>query len=257
MSKIFDALENAQKEGSAGNMPAETPPPPSVSLPAESSQGARTDVDMEQEMLNLYQTIVAALPDVDHPSVLFIGSRSNEGTSTLARELAKAVSLRLEKNVLLIDLDRSRPEHHVYTNIKTGSNIAQQSRDGGVPATQDSLENDLHRVEESSLYVMPLFQRTMITPRTIESAKDTAFWEPLKERFDLIIVDSPPAMLFPDGPAIASKVDGVIFVVEAEKTKWQVALNVKEKIMRSGGNIIGTAFNKRKYYIPDFIYRHL
>jgi Mrp family chromosome partitioning ATPase len=97
----------------------------------------------------------------------------------------------------------------------------------------------------------------MITPRTIESAKDNAFWEPLKERFDLIIVDSPPVMLFPDGPAIVSKVDGVVLVVEAEKTKWQVALNVKDRITRSGGNIIGTVFNKRKFYIPDFIYKYL
>jgi Mrp family chromosome partitioning ATPase len=119
------------------------------------------------------------------------------------------------------------------------------------------VETDLHQVEETSLYVMPLFQHTMITPRTLESAKGTAFWEPLKERFDLIIVDSPPVMLFPDGPAIVSRVDGVVLIVEAEKTRWQVALSVKEKIIKSGGNLLGIVFNKRKYYIPDFIYKHL
>ena len=117
--------------------------------------------------------------------------------------------------------------------------------------------HDLRQVEESSLYVMPLFQRTMIAPRTLESAKGGAFWEPLKERFDLIIVDSPPVMLFPDGPAIVSKVDGVILVIEAEKTRWQVALNVKEKIIKSGGTILGTVFNKRKYYIPEYLYKYL
>jgi protein-tyrosine kinase len=257
MSKIFDALENAQKEGIAGNIPIEAPPPPPVSLPVDGHRGVRADIDMEQEMIALYQTITAALPDIDHRSILIVGSRSNEGTSTIARELAKVASLRLEQNVLLIDLDRSRPEHHVYTHFKTGSDIVVQSPNTGVPKAQDTMENDLHQVEESSLYVMPLFQRTMITPRTLESAKDGAFWEPLKERFDLIIVDSPPVILFPDGPAIVSKVDGVILVVEAEKTKWQVALNVKEKIIKSGGNIIGTVFNKRKYYIPQYIYKYL
>jgi protein-tyrosine kinase len=215
------------------------------------------DINMEQEMIALYQTITAALPNVDHRSILIVGSRSNEGTSTIARELAKVASLRLEKNVLLIDLDRSRPEHHIYTHSKTGSSVVEQSPSTGVPATQDSNEHNLHQVEESSLYVMPLFQRTMVSPRTLESAKGGAFWEPLKERFDLIIVDSPPVMLFPDGPAIVSKVDGVILVVEAEKTKWQVALSVKEKITKSGGTILGTVFNKRKYYIPQFIYKHL
>jgi protein-tyrosine kinase len=255
MSKIFDALENAQKEGMAGNIPAEAPPPPPLSLPSD-SQRAKTDANMEQEMIALYQTITAALPDIDHRSILIVGSRSNEGTSTIARELAKVASLRLEKNVLLIDLDRSRPEHHIYTHAKTGSNLVQQSPGTGVPTAHDLTENALHQVEESSLYVMPLFQRTMITPRTLES-KGGAFWEPLKERFDLIIVDSPPVMLFPDGPAIVSKVDGVILVVEAEKTKWQVALSVKNKIIKSGGTILGIVFNKRKYYIPEYIYKYL
>ena len=32
----------------------------------------------------------------------------------MARQFAKTVSLRLEKSVLLIDLDRSRPDLHVY-----------------------------------------------------------------------------------------------------------------------------------------------
>ena len=255
MSKIFDALENAQKEGTISNLPIEQSLP-SISLPID-TEHRRGEINMEQEMVALYQTITASLPDTDHRSVLIVGSRSNEGTSTIARELAKVASLRLEKNVLLIDLDRSRPEHHIYTNAKTGSNIVEQSPGNGVAAEQDSVENNLHQVEESSLYVMPLFQRTMVTPRTIESAKGEAFWEPLKERFDLIIVDSPPVMLFPDGPAIASKVDGVILVVEAEKTKWQVALNVKEKIINSGGNILGIVFNKRKFYIPQYIYKYL
>jgi protein-tyrosine kinase len=256
MSKIFDALENAQKEGIVGNIPVEAPPPPPVSLPAH-DQRSKSDVNIELEMIALYQTITAALPDIDHRSILMVGSRSNEGTSTIARELARVSSLRLGKDVLLIDLDRSRPEHHIYTNFKTGSRIVEQSPGAGVAEMQDSKEHDLLQVEESSLYVMPLFQHTMVTPRTLESAKSGAFWEPLKERFDLIIVDSPPVMLFHDGPAVASKVDGVILVVEAEKTKWQVALSVKEKIIKSGGVILGTVFNKRKYYIPEYIYKYL
>jgi Mrp family chromosome partitioning ATPase len=104
---------------------------------------------------------------------------------------------------------------------------------------------------------MPLFQTSMITPRTLESAKGGAFWEPLKKRFEFIIVDSPPVTRFPDGPAIVSQVDGVILIVEAEKTPWRVALAVKEKIIKHGGNILGIVFNKRKYYIPQFIYKYL
>ncbi|MGD0229484.1 MAG: CpsD/CapB family tyrosine-protein kinase [Syntrophorhabdales bacterium] len=240
MSKIFDALEHARKAGMTA-----PDPPPSVSLPVN-ERGC--EVDMEQEMLSLYQTITASLPDVYHPSVLLVGSRSNEGTSTVARQLAKVVSLRMEKKVLLIDLDRSRPDLHVYANFKTG-------RDGD--GEGDFIEESMRQVEESSLFVMPLFQQTLVAPRTLDAVKGGVFWEPLKERFDLIIVDSPPATTYPDGPGIASQVDGVILVVEAEKTRWQVALSAKERIAKHGGNILGIVFNKRRYYIPPLIYRHL
>ena len=38
MSKIFDALENAQKEGIASNLPVEPPPLPSISLPVDNQR---------------------------------------------------------------------------------------------------------------------------------------------------------------------------------------------------------------------------
>jgi Mrp family chromosome partitioning ATPase len=212
---------------------------------------AAAEMDMEQEMIALYQTITAVLPDSNRCSVLFVGSRSNEGTSTVARQLARVASLRMGKSVLLIDLDRSRPDLHVYSNLKPEGDSLNSLETG------DQIEQSLRRVEESSLYVMPLFWKTITAPKTIDYAKRGSFWESLRERFDLIIVDSAPATMFPDGPAIVSRVDGVIFVVEAEKTRWQVAQSVKEKIINSGGNIIGVVFNKRRFYIPEFIYRYL
>jgi Mrp family chromosome partitioning ATPase len=249
MSNYYDALEQARKVRIAADVSKESPSPPS---PVDLSRGAEAgEVDMEQEMITLYQTITATLPNIDHRSVLFVGSKSNEGTSTLARQLAKAVSLRMEKSVLLIDLDRSRPDLHVYSNLKPEYDAENGNGNEG------PIEESLCRVEASSLYVMPLFKKTMITPRTLDTAKGSVFWEPLRKRFDLIIVDAPPATMFPDGLAIVSQVDGVILVVEAEKTRWQVALSVKENILKSGGNLLGTVFNKRRLYIPEFIYRYL
>lgn len=247
MSKIYNALQQARKTRITAGLSHEpaSPPVPPVDLGSGISDG---EVDMEQEMVTLYQTITATLPDVDHRSVVFVGSRSNEGTSTIARQLAKTVSLKIEKSVLLIDLDRSRPDFHVYTNLC--------SEDGDQP--EKNAEGPLCKVEDnSSLYVMPLFQKAMITPRTLDSAKNSAFWDPLKERFDLIIVDTPPVTMFPDSLAVVAKVDGVILVVEAEKTRWQVALSVKNKIEKHGGKILGTVLNRRRLYIPGFIYKYL
>jgi Mrp family chromosome partitioning ATPase len=253
MSQFFDALENAKRKVHLVDPSSVVEPPPGPDIHLESpEQLVSTDPgpNMENEMITLYQGITASLPHMEHRSVLFVGSRSNEGTSTIARQLARTVSLKIGKNVLLVDLDRSRPDLHVYTNLKPEANIAESDKTG------DPME-DLCRMEESSLYVMPLFQKGTKSPRTIESARERGFWEPLKDRFDLIIVDTPPAMMFPDSLGIVSQVDGVILVVRAEQTRWPVALDVKEKIVSHGGNLLGMVFNDRHYYIPQWLYKRL
>ena len=95
------------------------------------------------------------------------------------------------------------------------------------------------------------------TPELFNSPRFDGFWTNLKLNFDLVLIDSPPLTVSPDGLAMASKVDGVILVVEAEKTKWRTARYVKEQIERVGGNILGVVFNKRRYYIPQSIYKYL
>jgi capsular exopolysaccharide synthesis family protein len=254
VSKIYDALEQARKERETELvMPDRFEP--SLDLPVQpiSPDGERPgfDVSIEGDMITLYQTIAASLPEIEKRVVLFIGSRSNEGTSTVSKNLAKVCSLKMGKSVLLIDLDRSRPHLNVFKNVKPECSLEEVINSG------EPLEKALCQVEESRLYVMPLFQQCMISPRTLDAAQNKDFWENLREKFDLIIIDAPPATLFPDGLAIAAIVDGVVLVVEAEKTRWQVALNVKEKIQQHGGNILGIVFNKRKFYIPESIYKRL
>jgi protein-tyrosine kinase len=244
MSKIYEALEIARKKRIIPDKPIEKPLPKAYS---RSGDGP----DLDEEMLTLYQNITGLLPDVARPVVLVIGSHSNEGASTVSRQLAKTASLRLGKAVLLIDLDRSRPEFQVFVDVAPESNLEEVIR------TDAPVEKTFCQVEDSSLYVMPLFQQSRLDPRTLDSAKDENFWAHLRDRFDLIIIDTPPATIFPDGISLVRQVDGVILVFEAERTRWPVALNVKEKILQHGGKILGVVFNKRRFYIPEWLYKRL
>lgn len=244
MSKIYEALEYARNKKLIPEKPIEVPLP-------KTYKEQEIDHGMEEEMLSLYQGIASLLPEVSRPVVMFIGSNSNEGTSTIARHLAKSASLRLGKSVLLIDLDRSRPEFQVFVDVAPECNLEE------VIKTDLPVEKAFCQVEDSSLYVMPLFQQSSLNPKTLDSAKNTMFWESLRDRFDMIILDTPPATLFPDGLAMVRQVDGVVLVVEAEKTRWPVALRVKEKLLKNGANVLGIAFNKRRFYIPDWLYKRL
>ena len=70
--------------------------PVEVPLP-KTYRAPEGEIGLDDEMLTLYQNITMHLPDVTRPVVMFIGSHSNEGTSTVARQLAKTASLRLTK----------------------------------------------------------------------------------------------------------------------------------------------------------------
>lgn len=244
MSKIYEALEIARKKKIIPEKPPETPLP-------KVYRSSDSGPDLDEEMLTLYQNITGFLPDIARPVVLIIGSHSNEGTSTIARQLAKTASLRLGKSVLLIDIDRSRPDFQVFVDVAPESNLEE------VVKTDAPVEKAFCQVEDSSLYVMPLFQQSRLNPKALDSAKDEAFWGHLRDRFDMIIIDSPPATLFPDGLSLVRQVDGVILVFEAERTRWPVALNMKEKIIQHGGKILGIVFNKRRFYIPEWLYKRL
>lgn len=112
-------------------------------------------------------------------------------------------------------------------------------------------------MNDSSLFVSPASNSGAPTPELFNSPRFDGFWANLKLNFDLVLIDSLPLSISPDASAIASKVDGVILVLEAEKTKWRTARHVRERMESVGGNILGIVFNKRRYYIPQFIYKYL
>lgn len=243
MSKIYDALERRD----LGIADAKT-----VSSPIVSGNGP-PDVELygiDAEMSSLYYTITTALPDRDHRSVLFVGPRSKEGVSTIARELAKTVTSRLDKKALLVDCQGACDG---FTCQEIDPSVSLED----ILERKVPLDRAIWPVNGSGISVLPFFLWAD-SPRVQISLNDNGnvFWNALNQQFDLTIIDYPQEM-FANGPLMTSMVDGVIIVVEAEKTRWQAALGLKEKIVSEGGNVLGVVFNKRRYYIPQFIYDRL
>lgn len=79
----------------------------------------------------------------------------------------------------------------------------------------------------------------------------------MRGQFDFTLLDSPPINMSPEGPALAPWVDGVLLVVRAGHTRWEVVRHAKEQIQLNGGKILGVVLNRRRYVIPDFLYRRL
>ncbi len=64
-----------------------------------------------------------------------------------------------------------------------------------------------------------------------------------KERYDRIIVDSPPLTIVTDATVLASRLDGVTIVVKASQTRKEAFEDAVHGIRKLGGNIIGAVLN--------------
>ena len=62
---------------------------------------------------------------------------------------------------------------------------------------------------------------------------------------------------FDEPKVIGKKVDGVILVSQAGKSRQRVAFRAKSELEATGANILGVVLNRRKHYIPEWIYRKL
>ncbi len=76
----------------------------------------------------------------------------------------------------------------------------------------------------------------------------------MRDRFDLIVIDGPALISFPEMQVAIAGVDGTVLVIEAERTVAVAAARTVEAIEAAGGHLLGLVLNKRRYVIPDWIY---
>jgi Mrp family chromosome partitioning ATPase len=242
MSKVFKALEHAR--GSSGWLdaqrvgPAAWPPAARAGAPLPA---ALSQVSMEGEMVRLHQHLDALLPNHPRRAIQFIGSCEGEGTTTVVGEFARVSASRFGQRVLLMQISQ-----------ETRSTGPALLRRDGLLAYLTTL-----KAGDATFDMAPIPAELLAASDATESRGSAAAWERLRTAYDLVLVDSPPATTSPQGLAISGQVDGVVLVLAAEDTRWPVAERVKQSIERSGGRVLGIVLNKRRHYIPEFIYRRL
>lgn len=246
MNKINQALESKQN----GKNGVE----PTVAVPLSSDEPIKpSGPKMEEEMIGLYHSIDSKIPDSEKKVIQFIGSTEGEGTSTITREFARVVSEKFGKSVFLLDTDLQKPSQLLFFDNKFGRHSEEAFSEN------EPIGKALNLVSGSHLFVKSLLKHSHASNSNQASdfMSNSDIWESLKQKFDFILVDSLPSTTSSNALAFSRNMDGVVLVVEAEKTRWQVVESVKDKISSHGGKIIGVVLNKRKYYIPGFIYKSL
>jgi capsular exopolysaccharide synthesis family protein len=184
-------------------------------------------------------------------TILVAGTANGGGTSTTAVNLATAIADDSRSSVLLVDANLRTPGLHNF--FKTGSFKGMSE----LLDAKDEKNFQFKKVSENELYLFPCGVKRSSSDGYFESRRFDQFLSNVRNSFDYVIFDSAPISGFPDTQTLCAKVDGVILVITYDKTRRQVALRAKKELEDAGANILGVVINRRKYYIPDWVYRRL
>jgi capsular exopolysaccharide synthesis family protein len=184
-------------------------------------------------------------------TILFTGTMNGEGTSSTAMNFAKALARDPELKVLLIDANLRNPSVHNTFSISHTSSLAKllnEANPGGrVP----------FKFEQGKVNVLPSGGMYSDPTSIFASREFSSFLLAMEQVFDFIVLDSPPVLRFSETRIIASKVDATILVLQSGRTKKQRAHRAVRELESAGARLLGTVINRRKYYIPQWLYKHL
>jgi polysaccharide biosynthesis transport protein len=161
-----------------------------------------------------------------------------EGKTTLTMNLAVAFAQH-NKKVIIIEADMRRPrmKHVMDVPSKAGlSNVLAGS------FTSD--EAILHGVHLPELDVLPAGPRPPMPSEMLGSAAFDELLEQLRSRYDIILIDSPPALLVTDAVAISMKTDAAIWVAHAGVVTRPQLTRAAELIARNAMPVIGFVVNR-------------
>lgn len=169
-------------------------------------------------------------------TLLITSSTLSEGKTTIATNLAVVMS-QLGRRVILIDADLRRPRVHRALGI---SNVVGLS---DVLRNHATIKEVAQPWGNSNLVVITSGSLPPNPAEVLSSDRMQEVMEELKLLADMVIIDSPPSLLA-DSSVLANRADGVLLVIQANKTQLNAAMTMIEQLNRVGARVIGVALNR-------------
>lgn len=181
-------------------------------------------------------------------TVLVTSADNKEGKSTICGNLALSFAQNKRK-VLLVDCDLRTPSLHKMFNVSNVYGLTEVLL--GTKRIDEAVKNYNNKID-----ILPSGTISSDPSELLESDELIELLEVLKEKYDLIILDSSPVRVVSDAQILAAKVDGTILVAKKNKTKLENIKEAKDLLKRVGANLVGVVLNynekigrkNKKYY---------
>lgn len=196
----------------------------------------KSDYFYNESMKTLRTNIQFAGRDVR--IILVTSCFPNEGKSDVTFQLAREIG-KMGKKVLFLDADIRKSTFLSRYQVKKTSGGLSQYLSG-----QKEIDEICYRTNYENVDII---FAGVIAPNPAELLEDPSFAALLKhmrERYEYILIDTPPIGSLIDAAIIAKFCDGAILVFESERVSYRMAQKAKEQLEVAGCHVIGAVLNK-------------
>ncbi len=190
--------------------------------------------------------------DKDVKLVGFTSAHRNEGVSTVIRILGHALCNASYISSLIIDAGIHNPTMHKTERVSVSPGLTDI-----IYGKISEWKKAIVPKKEETCFLLPFGILEKDTTDFFINPKINEFLVELKETFDFAIFDLPPVGIYPEIIPFLTKLDAVVFVIRAHRTRLPVAKAAVGRLKTSGVNILGGILNCKKYFIPEFLYEKL
>jgi capsular exopolysaccharide synthesis family protein len=170
------------------------------------------------------------------PCLTMLSGGPGEGKSTTIYNLA-IVCAQSGQSVILVDCDLRRPTLHDLLDVPNDRGVSSYLRGEG-----DCLEF-IQQTALPKLHVLTAGETPIAEIGNFSGDKIRQMMDELKQRYDLVLIDSPPVLGISDGSIIAREVDYVILVIQHRRYPREISLRAKRAVEEVHGNCVGMVLN--------------
>lgn len=184
--------------------------------------------------------------------IIITSSVPNEGKSFISTNLWRMLA-EAGMRTVLVDADMRKSVLRTRHQITAGGEMLGLAH---YLAGKRELEDVLYDTNVENGYMLPTANVIMNPAILLQSDRFTGLLDQLKERFDCVLVDTPPLSSVADGDFIASHCDGGLLVVRSGSTpRGLVAASLKQ-LERSGCELMGVVLNRVEMKKSPYYYKY-
>lgn len=187
---------------------------------------------------------------VDIKTIVVTSCFPNEGKSDVTFQLALEIG-KIGKKVLILDADIRKSEYVSRYQVR--------ERISGLSQYLSGQKKEADIIYRTNFENLDIIFAGPVAPNPAELLEQDSFGvllQSLREKYDYVLIDTPPIGSLTDAAIVAKQCDGAMLVIESEAVSRHTAVKAKEHLEISGCRMLGVVLNKVDFKKDRYYSKH-